>query len=414
MSVDETNQTGKQASQQAGGQGAVAYNPFSARAMADPAAAHKELREKCPVHMFREHEPHFTTLTKHDDVLAALKNIEVFSSKWGQGPQRKPAIALFNDPPGHTRFRRLVNTSFTPRAAMALEPMITTLVDELVDAMASSPSRSADLHDMLAMPLPVIVIARMLGVPEEMRETFKEWSDSQLQGMNGNDPEREAKARRAMSEYLLDQAEQRREIVRSGGQLPNDIISEMVEASMAESEAISDAEMLSLLVQILVGGNETTTSLITNLLWRLLGDRELWEAVVADPTLVDVAVEESLRFDPPVLGLYRSTTCPVTMSGVEIPAEEKVMVMYASANRDPAVWDDPDTFRLDRDLNQLRRHLGFGFGIHVCPGAALARTEARIALQKLIVAMPNLRLDGEPERIETFLLWGKRTFPVAW
>jgi cytochrome P450 len=414
MSVDDTNQTGKQASQQAGGQGAVAYNPFSARAMADPAAAHKELREKCPVHMFREHEPHFTTLTKHDDVLAALKNIEVFSSKWGQGPQRKPAIALFNDPPGHTRFRRLVNTSFTPRAAMALEPMITTLVDELVDAMASSPSRSADLHDMLAMPLPVIVIARMLGVPEEMRETFKEWSDSQLQGMNGNDPEREAKARRAMSEYLLNQAEQRREIVRSGGQLPNDIISEMVEASMAESEAISDAEMLSLLVQILVGGNETTTSLITNLLWRLLGDRELWEAVVADPTLVDVAVEESLRFDPPVLGLYRSTTCPVTMSGVEIPAEEKVMVMYASANRDPAVWDDPDTFRLDRDLNQLRRHLGFGFGIHVCPGAALARTEARIALQKLIVAMPNLRLDGEPERIETFLLWGKRTFPVAW
>jgi cytochrome P450 len=414
MSVDDTNQTGKQASHQAGGQGAVAYNPFSARAMADPAAAHKELREKCPVHMFREHEPHFTTLTKHDDVLAALKNIEVFSSKWGQGPQRKPAIALFNDPPGHTRFRRLVNTSFTPRAAMALEPMITTLVDELVDAMASSPSRSADLHDMLAMPLPVIVIARMLGVPEEMRETFKEWSDSQLQGMNGNDPEREAKARRAMSEYLLNQAEQRREIVRSGGQLPNDIISEMVEASMAESEAISDAEMLSLLVQILVGGNETTTSLITNLLWRLLGDRELWEAVVADPTLVDVAVEESLRFDPPVLGLYRSTTCPVTMSGVEIPAEEKVMVMYASANRDPAVWDDPDTFRLDRDLNQLRRHLGFGFGIHVCPGAALARTEARIALQKLIVAMPNLRLDGEPERIETFLLWGKRTFPVAW
>jgi cytochrome P450 len=414
MSVDDTNQAGKQADGQANMQGTVAYNPFSARVMADPAAAHKDLREKCPVHMFREHEPHFTTLTKHDDVLAALKNIEVFSSKWGQGPQRKPAIALFNDPPGHTRFRRLVNTSFTPRAAMALEPMITTLVDELVDAMASSPSRSADLHDLLAMPLPVIVIARMLGVPEEMRETFKEWSDSQLQGMNGNDPEREAKARRAMSEYLLNQAEQRREIVRSGGQLPNDIISEMVEASMAESEAISDAEMLSLLVQILVGGNETTTSLITNLLWRLLGDRELWEAVVADPTLVDVAVEESLRFDPPVLGLYRSTTCPVTMSGVEIPAEEKVMVMYASANRDPAVWDDPDTFRLDRDLNQLRRHLGFGFGIHVCPGAALARTEARIALQKLIAAMPSLRLDGEPERIETFLLWGKRTFPVAW
>jgi cytochrome P450 len=364
--------------------------------------------------MFREHEPHFTTLTRHEDVLAALKNVDVFSSKWGQGPQRKPAIALFNDPPGHTRFRRLVNTSFTPRAAMALEPMITALVDELVDGMLANPDRSADLHDALAMPLPVIVIARMLGVPEEMRETFKEWSDSQLQGMNGNDPEREARARRAMSEYLLDQAEKRRAIIRDGGQLPNDIISEMVEASMAESEPISDAEMLSLLVQILVGGNETTTSLITNLMWRLLGQRELWEAVVADPDRIDVAVEESLRFDPPVLGLYRTTNCPVTMSGVEIPEEEKVMVLYASANRDADVWEDPDTFRLDRDLNQLRRHLGFGFGIHVCPGAALARTEARIALNKLVAAVPTLRMTGEPERIETFLLWGKRTFPVAW
>ena len=102
------------------------------------------------------------------------------------------------------------------------------------------------------------------------------------------------------------------------------------------------------------------------------------------------------------------------MSGTVIPQEEKVHVLYASANRDPAVWDDPDTFRLDRDLNRLRQHLSFGFGTHVCPGAALARTEARIALQKLVAAVPTLRLAGEPERIETFLLWGKRTFPVSW
>ena len=392
----------------------VDYNPFAGPDFEDPAAAHKKLRESCPVHRFTGGGFEFVSLTRHDDVLAALKNIDVFSSKWGQGPQRKPAIALFNDPPGHTRFRRLVNTSFTPRAAMALEPMITALVDELVDEMLAAPSRSGDLHDALAMPLPVIVIARMLGVPEDMRETFKEWSDSQLQGMNGNDPEREARARRAMSEYLIEQVDKRRAIIRDGGELPNDIISEMVEASMAETEPITEAEMLSLLVQILVGGNETTTSLITNMMWRLLGQRDLWEAVVADPSLVDVAVEESLRFDPPVLGLYRTTNCPVTMSGVEIPAEEKVMVLYASANRDADVWEDPDTFRLDRDLNQLRRHLGFGFGIHVCPGAALARTEARIALKKLVSAVPTLRMTGEPERIETFLLWGKRTFPVAW
>ena len=392
----------------------VRYNPFSAEVLNDPALAHKELREKCPVHRFEEHEPFFTSLALQEDVFAAVKNVEVFSSQWGQGPQRKPAIALFSDPPNHTHFRRLVNTSFTPRAANALEPMMTTLVDELVEGMLSSASRTGDLHDALAMPLPVVVIARMLGVPEELRDTFKEWSDSQLQGMNGVDPKREQEARRAMSAYLLNEVNVRRQMIAEGVDLPKDLISELVEASHQTERGITDAEMLSMLVQLLVGGNETTTSLITNLVWRLLQNRELWQALVDDPTLVDVAIEESLRFDPPVLGMYRTTTCPVSMSGTVIPADEKVMLLYASANRDPKVWDDPDTFRLDRDLNQLRRHMSFGFGLHVCPGAALARTETRIAVNKLIASVPTLQLDGEPERIETFLLWGKRTMPVRW
>lgn len=392
----------------------IHYNPFSAEVLSDPAAAHKELREKCPVHAFREHEPFFTSLSRHEDVLAALKNIDVFSSQWGQGPGRKPSIALFSDPPNHTKFRRLVNTSFTPRAAMVLEPMITALVKELVNTMSSQPGNKADLHDLLAMPLPVIVIARMLGVPEDMRDTFKEWSDAQLQGMNMVDPEREIAARRAMSEYLINEVNKRRDLIAHGLELPNDLISELTQAAMSHDDPLTDAEMLSMLVQILVGGNETTTSLITNLVWRLLEDRSRWNEVVNNPDLIDVAIEESLRFDPPVLGLYRTTSCPVTMSGSEIPSDEKVMVLYASANRDPAAWEDPDTFRLDRDLNQLRRHLSFGFGLHVCPGAALSRTETRIALRKLIELFPTLELDGEPERIETFLLWGKRTLPVKW
>jgi cytochrome P450 len=232
--------------------------------------------------------------------------------------------------------------------------------------------------------------------------------------MNGTDPAREARARKALAEYMLAEAEKRRVVARAGGEMPRDIISDIVAASLDDERPITDAEMLSLLTQILVGGNETTTSLITNLLWRLLAERSLWEQVVADPSLVDIAVEESLRFDPPVLGLYRTTTCPVTMSGTEIAPEEKVHVLYASANRDPDVWENPDEFRLDRDLNRLRQHLSFGFGTHVCPGAALARTEARAALHKLISTVPTLRMAGEPERIETFLLWGKRTFPVTW
>jgi len=165
-----------------------------------------------------------------------------------------------------------------------------------------------------------------------------------------------------------------------------------------------------------VGGNETTTSLITNCVWRLLQQRELWDAVCADPArLAEVAVEESLRFDAPVLGLFRTTTTPVELHGVEVPERTKVMMLFASANRDAQAWDDPDSFRLDRDLAQLRRQqLAFGAGVHFCLGAPLARLEAKVALELLATALPGLRLDGEPERIEPFLLWGKRTMPVRW
>jgi cytochrome P450 len=185
--------------------------------------------------------------------------------------------------------------------------------------------------------------------------------------------------------------------------------------SLDEVRPITDAELLSLLVQLLVGGNETTTSLITNLMWRLLGRPELWRAVVADPSLVEVAVEESLRTDPPVLGLYRTTTSAVCVADDAIAADTKVMLLWASANRDESVWQHAEDFRLDRDLTEVRRHsLSFGFGSHVCPGAPLARLEARLVLDALVRRAPTLALAGEPERIEPFFLWGRRRLPVQW
>jgi len=178
---------------------------------------------------------------------------------------------------------------------------------------------------------------------------------------------------------------------------------------------VADFDLLSLLTQLLVGGNETTTSLITNCVWRLLERRELWEQVCADPSLVEVAVEESLRFDAPVLGLFRTTNCPVTVRGVEIPAEAKVHLLYSAADRDPDVFEDPDTFRLDRDVEHLRRkHVAFGSGIHHCLGAPLARMESRIALAALTRRLPAMELDGPTARIEPFLLYGRHRLPVRW
>lgn len=405
------------------------YDPFDPVTLADPFPAYATLRAECPVHRTETRGLHFTTLTRHADVLGALKDVASFSSRYGQGPFRSEPVALFDDPPSHTVFRRLVTTAFTPRAVAQRHDMIAALVRELVDGMLTAPDRAADFHDTVAMPLPTIVIARMLGVPEELRDTFKRWSDAQVAGMGAGDVDEQRRTRREMHEYLLDEIGRRRALLAAGEPCPDDLVSSLVTAVVAESTAtpaepsgaddgprpISDAELLSLLVQLLVGGNETTTSLVTNLVWRLLECRERWEAVVADPGLIEVAIEESLRHDPPVLGLYRTTTCPVRMAGETIAADEKVMLVWAAANRDAEVWDRPEEFRLDRDLAALRgRHLSFGFGIHACPGAPLSRLEARLVLTELVERVPTLELAAAPTRIEPFFLWGRRTLPVRW
>ena len=186
-------------------------------------------------------------------------------------------------------------------------------------------------------------------------------------------------------------------------------------AAAGGGRRLTDAELLNILQQLLVGGNETTTSLITNMFRRLLERPELYAQVVADPGLDAIAVEESLRMDAPVLGLFRTPTSDVELHGVTIPERTKAMATYGAANRDPDVFDDPDTFRLDRDVDELRRkHLAFGLGRHFCPGAHLSRLEARIVLRALAERAPDLRLDGDSTRIPTFLLWGRRTLPVAW
>ncbi len=388
------------------------YDPFSPETMADPAAAYQRLQAQCPVHRYDGFDPPFWSLSRYDDVIEALRNIRTYSSHYGQGPNMNSSGSMQSDPPQHTFFRRLVQKAFTPRAVADMEPRIEALTAQLIDAFADR--GEGDLHEGLAYPLPTIVIAQMLGVPEEDREQFKHWSDANVAALGSQDPTAYAAERRALSDYLLVQADERRALVAEGRPLPDDLIAALVVAEI-EGRRLTNAELLPLLIQLLVGGNETTTSLITNAIVRLTEEPGRWARLRAEPHLVDVAVEESLRFDPPVLGLFRTTTCPVEVGGRTIEPEAKVMLLYAAANRDPEQWDDPNTFSLDRDLDALRRHhLSFGYGIHVCLGAALARMEARIALTHLSARLPNLRLTGEPERIAPFLLWGKKTMPAAW
>jgi cytochrome P450 len=390
------------------------YDPFAPSTLAEPADAHRALRTGCPVHRFDGFEPPFFTLSRHDDIVAALRDHERWSSVGGQGPATSPTVGMFNDPPEHTMFRRMVLAAFTPRVVERMEQPVRALTASLLDDMRAG-GPTGDLHDGLAMPLPVITIARILGVAEDLLPTFKVWSDAQVAAMGRGDRSG-AESRAAMNDYFVRQLADRRGRLANDQPLPDDLVSGLVVAANDAPRAITDEDLLSVLVQLLVGGNETTTSLITNCVWRLLQQRELWDAVCEDPVrLAEVAVEESLRFDAPVLGLFRTTTAPVELHGVEVPDRAKVMLLFASANRDEQAWDDPDSFRLDRDLAQLRRQqLAFGAGVHFCLGAPLARLEAKVAIELLATALPGLRLDGEPERIEPFLLWGKRTMPVRW
>lgn len=401
---------------------AVDYDPFSPETLADPMARYAELRERCPLHHFEGFTPDFWTITRHDDVVAVLKDVETWSSRYGQSPQFTKARCLNQDPPEHTEFRRLFQKGFAPRMVGRLEEEITELASELLDAMV--PLGRGDLHDLYACPLPVIVIATLLGVPPADLARFKQWSDDLVACFNDPDPRAPDAIRAEMGAYFQAAIDERRAMLSAAGigepgeehlgdVVPNDLVSGFVVA-VYDGRRLTDDELHHILIQLLLGGNETTTSLITNLVLRLLEVPERWEAVKADPSLVEVAVEESLRFDPPVLGLFRTSLRPTTMYGIDLPDRTKLMVTYASANRDPGTWDDPDEFRLDRNLFDVRKHLSFGLGHHFCPGASLSRLEARISLRLFAERLPNLRLTGTPERIAPFSLWGRRTFPAAW
>lgn len=399
------------------------FDPFSDEVLKDPFVFYKDLRETCPVHKHEDFTYPLYTATKYDDVTAMLTNVELWSSHYGQMPRYSVEGCLKSDPPEHTWYRKLIQKSFAPRHVAAMEDEISQLVKELVDAMAEK--SQGDLHDDLACPLPVIVIAKILGIPTDDIDQFKAWSDAQLAGSNTSEDGRKV-PREAMNAYLLEHLNIRRSLLDDAGVdetdsaedligdiIPDDVISGILLAEV-DNRMLSDEERLVMLNQLLVGGNETTTSLLTNLFWRLLSDRFLYEQVRDDPSLHQIAVEESLRFDAPVLGLYRTNTVDIDLYGEKIPERSKVMATFAAANRDPAVFHDPETFRLDREPEELRKHLSFGLGVHFCPGAQLSRLEARLTLKEVTERFPNLRLINEPERIEPFILWGRRKFPVAW
>ncbi len=390
------------------------YSPVAPEVLADPHGAYAELRSRCPVHRTDDLERPLWSLARTGDILSVLGDPELWSNRKGPGvgiSRHSVGDVQHDDPPEHTRRRAFLRSPFLPSAVARTEPALRSLAGRLADELA--PRGGCELHDDFALALPVESFCSLLGVDIDDRDRFKAWADDLVAAMAYAD--RGGEGRRGISAFSRAEIERRRVLQAAGEPLPEGFLSHLATAPYGDDGSpMAIEEATNTVSQFLIAGHETTTSLITNLMWRVLERRELWEQLVADPSLIEEAIEESLRFDPPVLGLCRTNNRPTEIGGVELPEDSKVMVLYASANRDPGLFDDPDTFRLDRPLQDTKRHLSFSWGIHYCLGAGLARLTARVAIETLVERFPGMRAAGPSRRIEAPFLWGRKALPVSW
>jgi cytochrome P450 len=394
-----------------------------------PHAHFETLRDATPVHFIPELG--MAMVTRYDDVLEAVRNPEVFSSAMPTGPQmmqslmqavmevvqEQPEVAamygqaagataqsvLLNaDPPIHSRQRRLVNRAFGPRRVAAMEPAIEALANDLVDAFIDE--GRVELVRQFAVPLPLTVIADALGVPRDDLPMFKRWSDDFVVAIGNHKLSKDRiaemlRSQAAFATYFAAKIEERK------ADPHDDLISDVVHSEL-DGEELTAGEMLGMFSQFLVAGNETTTKLIASGMKLLLENPDQLELLRRDPSLIPNAVEEALRLEAPVQGLFRIPNIDVEIGGVPIKAGTPLMMVYASANRDESEFPDADRFDVTRENSKL--HLAFGQGPHYCLGATLARAEARIGFEVLLRRLADIRFASANtfEYEESYVLHG--------
>jgi len=398
---------------------------FSAAVTQDPHPAYAHLRALGPVH---DQANDLWLLSRHADVLQALHQPTVFSSAGGFGEFMSGRIGagggseragvlgfdqmggsrvmIASDPPDHTLLRRIVSRPFTKRRIAEWEEMArrlgATLVDDLVERIRSG--APADFTTDLAVPLPVTLIAEILGIPPSQMADFRRWSDALVGSLAADiDVARVGADLGEMFQYFWRIAEERREA-------PGDDLISAIAVATPDGEQLSTTEVVMFCVLLLVAGNETTTNLLGNLQHAFWDHPDEWRRVREDPTLAASAVEEGLRYCGPVQGLFRRTTEAATVAGVEIPAEANVCVLFAAANRDETVFEDADRYVIGRPDGD---HVAFGHGIHYCLGAQLARLETRVVLDTLADRGLDLQPAGPAVRTANAVLQGYSSIPVS-
>jgi cytochrome P450 len=400
------------------------FDPFSAEYLADPYPTLRELRET--TRAFYSPAIDHWVVTNYADVRHILTTTSSFSAlnalqpltelcphaasllKQG-GYAATPALTNL-DPPGHARQRRLANASFTPKRIAALEPFVRDLAQLFLDEHFRN--GSADMIADLAWGFPALVLFRVLGLPESDLARVKRGAlhrGTVIFGRAKEDEQIEA-ARELASfwRYAAALVEARTESPR------DDFVSSLVQAGYAGGDPLSREETVSIMLQMLFAGHETTTRLIGNSFRRLLEHRESWEAICRGPGLISNAIEEVLRFDGSVIAWRQKTKEPVEIGEARLPKDAKLLLLLASANRDPAVFPDPDRFDIRRP--NAREHLSFGVGVHNCLGAPLARLEARVVLEEVSRRLPSLRLteNAKLNFPASISMRGPVSLPVAW
>ena len=386
------------------------YNPLSPEVQDDPYPYYTELRNKAPVAWIEPMQA--WAVSRYADVDFILRNPRLFSSAlWNTAasgdlvtvPEAPGLLSM--DPPDHTRMRKLANKGFTPRLIRAMEPRVQAIVQDLLLPLAGQ--AEIDLLPSLSVPLPITVIAEMLGIELERRADFKRWSDVLVQSLNRpTDEAVRAGIRKNNTEF---RSYMERMIQKRRTEPGDDLITAFVQAE-EERQTLTSIEILGLTVLLLGAGNETTTNLIGNAVLALLDHPEELAKVRADRANIPALVEEVLRYDSPVQVVYRQATQDVELGGGKLLAGATVLVLLGAANRDERKFPDPDRFDVERNPPD---HVGFGYGIHYCLGAPLARLSSRVALEALLFDCPPFaQVHEQVPRIAAFLVRGPQTLSL--
>jgi len=378
------------------------FDPVDPSFIADPYPVYAQMREQCPVAR-ADRFGGYWLISRYDDVRDAARDTEVFSSQGGivipPAGNPMPFIPIELDPPEHTQYRRPMQSWFSVSKMAELEDDIREMVVERLDAIVAD--GHADLCAEIAGPIPPMVIARLLGVDKSDWRMFEQM----IAAAESGDGEANAAAGGRLIGYLWEQIEARR------AEPKDDILTRMTQLDI-EGEPITADKVLGLALFTLLAGHETSTSAIAAMLMHLARDQQAQQRLRQEPKIIPRTVEEILRYDPPVQNLARTVTRDATVAGVTLSAGDRVLLSWASANRDANVFSDADTLVIDRPNNG---HVAFGNGVHRCLGANLARLEMRVILEEVLRRIPTFRITNEADVVVGGVLArGPRVLPISW